>query len=32
MQCAFLCEFIPDPQEMIEARKALDAGRKDEAS
>ena len=27
VQCAFLCEFIPDPQEMIDVRKALDAER-----
>jgi hypothetical protein len=32
MQCAFLCEYIPDPGEMLAVRKALDADRKDEAA
>ena len=30
VQCAFLCEFIPDPKEMLEVRKVLDAERKDD--
>jgi hypothetical protein len=30
VQCAFLCEFIPDPKEMLEVRKALDAERNDD--
>jgi hypothetical protein len=30
MQCAFLCEYIPDPGEMLEVRRALDADRKDD--
>ena len=32
MQCAFLCEYIPDPVEMMAVRKALDADRKNEAA
>ena len=32
VQCAFLCEYIPDPGEMLVVRKALDADRKDEAA
>jgi len=27
MQCAFLCEYIPDPVEMMAVRKALDEDR-----
>jgi hypothetical protein len=27
VQCAFLCEYIPDPGEMLAVRKALDADR-----
>jgi hypothetical protein len=30
VQCAFLCECIPDAEEMLAMRKALDADRKDE--
>jgi len=30
MQCAFLCEYIPDPEEMLKVRRALDADRKDD--
>jgi hypothetical protein len=30
VQCAFLCEFIPEPAEMLAVRKALDVARKDE--
>jgi hypothetical protein len=32
VQCAFLCEYIPDPVEMMGVRKVLDADRKDEAA
>jgi hypothetical protein len=32
VQCAFLCEYIPDPGEMLAVRKALDVDRKDEAA
>jgi hypothetical protein len=32
VQCAFLCEYIPDPEEILAVRKALDADRKDEAA
>jgi hypothetical protein len=32
VQCAFLCEFIPEPVEMLAVRKALDVGRKEEGS
>jgi hypothetical protein len=32
VQCAFLCEYIPDPEEMLTVRKALDADRKDAAA
>jgi hypothetical protein len=32
VQCAFLCEYIPDPEEMLAVRRALDADRKDEAA
>jgi hypothetical protein len=32
VQCAFLCEFIPDPVEMIEVRKRLDDERKNDVS
>jgi hypothetical protein len=28
VQCAFLCEFIPDPREMLAVRKSLDVERK----
>jgi hypothetical protein len=27
VQCAFLCEYIPDPAEMLAVHKALDADR-----
>jgi hypothetical protein len=29
VQCAFLCEYILDPEEMLAVRKALDADRED---
>jgi hypothetical protein len=29
---AILCEYIPDPREMLAVRKALDADREDEAA
>jgi hypothetical protein len=32
VQCAFLCDYIPDPAEMGAVRKALDADREDEAA
>jgi len=32
VQCALLCECIPDPEEMLAVRKALDADRQDEAA
>ena len=32
VQCAFLCEYIPDPGEMLAVLKALDADRKDEVA
>jgi hypothetical protein len=32
VQCAFLCEYIHDPGEMLAVRKALDIDRKDEAA
>ena len=32
VQCAFLCEYIPDPVEMMAVRKTLDADREDEAA
>jgi hypothetical protein len=32
VQCAFLWEYIPDLEEMLAMRKALDADRKDEAA
>lgn len=32
VQCAFLCDYIPDPVEMMAVRKALDADREDEAA
>ena len=32
VQCAFLCDYIPDPAEMMAVRKALDADREDEAA
>jgi len=31
VQCAFLCDYIPDPAEMMAVRKALDADRQDDA-
>jgi hypothetical protein len=27
MQCAFLCEYVPDPEEMIELHKRLNRER-----
>ena len=30
VQCAFLCEFIPEPVEMLAVRRALDIERRDE--
>jgi hypothetical protein len=32
VQCAFLCEYISDPGEMLALRKAPDADRQDEAA
>jgi hypothetical protein len=32
VQCAFLCEYIPDPGEMLVVRKALDIDRQNEAA
>jgi hypothetical protein len=32
VQCAFLCECISDPVEMLAVRKALDIDRRDEAA
>jgi hypothetical protein len=32
VQGAFLCEYIPEPVEMLAVRKALDVGREDEGA